>query len=93
MENKNFLWRSRFSLSVITNNEDPKSTMFSSFILVSAALVQKYEKTRQMSSMIHSATPTVSPVGNLLSLEICFVLISGRTDERTKDKQSHLIFL
>ena len=33
--------------------------------------------------MIHSARPTVSPVATLLSLQICFILKSGRMDGRT----------
>ena len=46
--------------------------------------------TRQVSSMIHSARPTVSPVANIVfSLEICFVLkmgTDGRTDKRTNER-------
>ena len=55
-------------------------------VIILTTLSKLEEEERQVSSMIHSARPTVSPVA-LISFEICFVLKNedGPTDGRTDD--------
>ena len=52
---------------------------------------RKTKQTRQVSSMIHSARPTVSPVANIIVFAlICFVCEKwGRTDGRTDDMRKN----